>query len=125
MRKLCIILLCLCFCGCARATPRPPRPVVTAITVTEVGSRPLAVQRFTTDQQTSAVLNYLRLLDIRGPAPVNPEQVAGPMYEIQLHFSDGSVTALRQKDDRYFLMNGTWRQIEPYSGARLTRILEE
>ncbi len=125
MKKFWVLSLCFLLWGCARVEPRPAQPVVREITVTEVTADPPAVQHFASDQQTTAVLNYLRLLDIRGPAPVNPEQVAGPMYEIRILYSDGSVSTTRQKADRYILLDDRWQQIEPYSGSRLERILEE
>ncbi len=119
MGKLWILLgLMLALSGCAQ-TQAPPA-VVTSITVTtQEGDL-----TFASDRETSAVLNYLRILKIRGAAQVNPEYVSGEMYTFRLEFSDGTSQTLHQKADRYFCgADGQWVQIEPYSGARLARLL--
>ncbi len=124
MKKTAVItlLLCLLLCGCSQEPTAAPLPVVTAITVSQNGSPQAA---YTTDQQITSVMNYLRLLDFRGPAQVNPQYVSGPMYQFTLAYSDGRQEILWQKADRYFMgSDGIWQHIAPYSGSRLTRLLE-
>ncbi len=127
MKKIAIFLVFLLLSGCSRITTRRSHhPVVTAITITQLSPQPRQVREFTTDGETSQVLNYLRQLDYGGNAQVNPEYVAGPMYEFTLHYSDGSQDTLRQKADRYFqASDGVWQEIQPYSGCRLVELLEE
>ncbi len=125
MRKISIFLvLCSLLCGCSAAKKATVHPVVTAISITVQNGSHQEVLAFTSDRETSWVLNYLRTLSDCGEASVNPAYVKGPMYTFSLQFSDGSFQTLRQKNERYFMdTDGIWREIEPYSGSRIRSML--
>ena len=125
MRKIVILLLFVCLlCGCGAVEEKPVHPVVTSITVTRQEGSLEEVLEFPSDKETTQVLNYLRNITYCGRALVNPAYVAGPMYTFCLYFSDGSKQTMQQKGERYFLgTDGVWKEIEPYSGSRLTRLL--
>lgn len=119
----------LLLCGCRlMAVPDPLTPVVTQIH-TEKSDRqePLAhsVHTAVTNEDTSQILTYLRLVKPQAEAPVNPELVKGPMYTITLQRSDGSTVTYRQKAEKYFCTpEGCWHRIDPSLGACLEYLLE-
>ena len=125
MGKIAVFLLLGCFLsGCGAVKEKPVHPVVTSITVTRQEGGIEEVLSFSSDRETTPVLNYLRNITYCGKAAVNPAYVAGPMYSFCLYFSDGSKQTMQQKGERYFLgTDGVWKEIEPYSGSRLSRLL--
>lgn len=86
------------------------------------------VQQFTyrMPQKMEAVLSYLRLLEYRGKATIDPERIRGDSYQIAVITADGTTHNYYQRADRYLSRdNHPWEMIDPKQAQNLRLLLQE
>lgn len=116
------VFLCLFLAGCHRTQEAQRVRVVTEVTVSKDSQ---TVCSYIAPEKMSVILNYLRLLRSKLPAPAEAELEEAPVYSIILHHSDGSETFYRQKGNRYMQTGSEgWKTIDPRYSWALETILK-
>ncbi len=132
--KKCLVLwvavsLCLC-CGCSRkSAQRPTKPSVRYVTQVDVTCKKgeSALRWYYTDpEKIEPMLLYLKLLQRRGTAEVDPVRVEGDHYEIVLHYSTGERRIYYQHADQYLSQDyKPWERINPEQAKDLQLLLDQ
>ena len=121
-----ILVVALLFSGCVN---REVQPAVRVVTQVDVACRRQgeALQRsYVHRQKIQKVLNYLRLLELRGPTNSDPEAIGGNAYEITVHFSWGAPTVYYQRCERFLSKNRhPWQKIYSQNAGELYSIVED
>lgn len=119
-------LLTVLLTGCAVQPQEPSVRVVTRVDVTCNRDGQLLQRQYTETEKMQPLLNYLRLLEPRGLATVDPELVRGNAYEITLHFSQGAPTVYYQHSERFLSKNRhPWQKVDSHLSGELYPILRD
>ena len=119
-------LLTVLLSGCANQSRKPSVRVVTRVEVTCIRDGELLQRQYTDAEKMQSLLNYLRLLEPRGTASIDPELTLGNAYEITLHFSRGAPTVYYQRSERFLSKNRhPWQKVDSRLSGELYPILEE
>lgn len=120
------MLLCGCSANAQGPEPTPPLCVVTQVDVTCRSPGDILERHYTQPQKMEAVLNYLRLLEYRGQADCDPEQLIGNAYKIMVQLSDGCSHCYYQRADQYLSRDRKpWERIDPDQARQLYLLLVE
>ena len=99
--------------------------IVTQVQITCRTEDAIISRQYMQPHKISAVLNYLRLLDCKGKADADPEQLIGDSFEIVLHDASGQHSIYRQRANRFFSKNSKpWMQVSPVQASRLYSLLQ-
>lgn len=121
-----LLVFCLLFTGCTGQKKEPSVRVVTQVDVTCSYGGKLLQRRYTEQEKMKPLLNYLRLLEPRGKARVDPELTRGNAYEITLHFSHGAPTVYYQRAERFLSKNRhPWQEVDSQLAGELYPILRD
>ena len=130
MKKAITIFILFCFTsiimsGCLANHSRPLTKVVTQVDISCQQEDVNISRHYTDSQKMEYVLLYLRLLKRKGKPDADPDTMDKDIYEITVHFSDGSSRLYRQKAHRYFSEgSGAWQMIDPVQAAGLYKLME-
>lgn len=112
--------------GCTGQKEMPSVRVVTQVDVTCSRDGQLLHRRYTAQEKMEPLLNYLRLLEPRGRARVDPERTRGNAYQITLHFSHGAPTVYYQRCERFLSKNRhPWQEVDSQFAGELYPILRD
>lgn len=79
---------------------------------------------YTQPEKLEAMLLYLRLLNPKGRAEVNPEEYSGTVSRITVHLSNGKTRIYRMRSDRYLSVDANpWQTIDPERAMDLYPLL--
>ena len=99
--------------------------IVTQVQITCRTEEAIIHRQYMQPHKISAVLNYLRLLDCKGKADTDPEQLTGDSFEIVLYDICGQRSIYRQRANRFFSKNSKpWLQVSPVQASRLYSLLQ-
>ena len=110
----CLLIGLFAWIGADTPVDRQPpseNRVVTEIQVTAARDGKTQSRSYTSPEDMSEILNYLRLLDPYRKVDIDPDTFRSGQWEIILRYSDGDATTYRQLHRDYFLKDGVWRQI--------------
>lgn len=99
--------------------------IVTQVQITCRTEEAIISRQYMQPHKISSVLNYLRLLDCKGKADTDPEQLTGDSFEIILYDICGHRSIYRQRANRFFSKNSKpWMQVSPVQASRLYSLLQ-
>ena len=124
--RLILALLVLILSGCSKKGPPPAPRLITQVDVTCTRDGQTTQRHYTAPEKTSAILNYIRLLDGHGRPDTDPERILGDAFKIVLHFSDGSRQVYYQRANKYLSRCcRPWENIDPTHGMLLYPLVEK
>ena len=110
MKRIAVIFCICCLLGGCRRQESPYR-VVTAVEVQYQKGESTVQRTYTRNENITAVLNYLRMLNPYGP--VNPGETENVTCRITLQYSQGPDTVYTQQGYDYLQKdNGSWTKID-------------
>lgn len=130
MKKIAKLFLLFSLCsflisGCKQE--KSALPLCRVVTQIDIDCRQPDVQihrHYTDSKKMQYVLIYLRLLEPRSTTSMPAG--ANDIYNISIHFSDGSQRIYRQTAHRYLSRdNGPWKSIDPGSAAGLYTLMRK
>ena len=100
-------------------TPEQQTRVVTQIIVEESDTEGNRLLIYEKPEQMSALLNWLRLMELRDPVGIDPDTFRSGNFRITLELSDGTNARYRQLHREFIQKNdGPWRPMIPGDGLQ-------
>ena len=122
-----VLLLAFLLAGCSAKKPAAQKQRNLTVVRVEVRGRHEneAVRRnYESQEKMNAVLNYLRLLKVRGRIKKTPVQTTYDAYDIYLHYAGGGKSCWRIRQDRYYCQNtAPWQLLAPQQAGKLFPLL--
>ena len=105
--------------------PAPTLRMVTCMEIRCADGQYSLERRYTHPEKLKPFLTYLRLLEYRGKAKVDPERLQGSHIEIVVYYADGAHRTYRQRANRYLSKaSHPWEKIDPDQAKFLRPLLQ-
>jgi len=103
----------------------PTLSMVTRMEIRCISGQQSLERLYTQPDKMKPFLTYLRLLEYRGKAEVDPERLQGSHIEIVVYYADGVHRIYRQRANRYLSRNShPWEKIDPNQAKFLQPLLQ-